>query len=377
MLYLVGVSIAVFLAFVLAGKPKKSIADKLLLLWLLVIGGHLFIYYTIITDKIYEYPFLIGLHIPYPLLHGPLLYLYTLALTSKNKNRKWYWSLHGLLPFGFYAYLIPFFLLPIQEKIWVLKNNGIGYESFIHVCSIAITVFGTGYIIASLYALRKYRKSMVNDFSFTERINLSWLRYLIYGIAVIWIFVILGWDQVIFGSATLFVCLLGFFGIRQVGVFSKKNSWDAIEVTNNRASLLANKEELEENEKVKYAKSSLTQIEGEEINTSLNKLMQQEKLFTNPELRLSDVAEALKVHPNTLSQVINTYEGQNFYDYINHQRIEEFKKIVLLAENQKFTLISLAYDCGFNSKPSFNRNFKKVTGISPTTYLKQLQEKRI
>ena len=98
--------------------------------------------------------------------------------------------------------------------------------------------------------------------------------------------------------------------------------------------------------------------------------MQEEKLYKNSELTLADLSQKLNVHPNVLSQVINSAEQKNFYDYINCQRIEEFKRIILLPENQKFTLLSLAFECGFNSKTAFNRNFKKATGISPSEYLK-------
>jgi AraC-like DNA-binding protein len=98
--------------------------------------------------------------------------------------------------------------------------------------------------------------------------------------------------------------------------------------------------------------------------------MQKEKLFKNPEITLAELAKTMKVHPNTLSQVINAIEEKNFYDYINIQRIEAFKEISILPENQNFTLLSLAFECGFNSKTAFNRNFKKVTNISPTEYLK-------
>ncbi|MBJ7428273.1 MAG: AraC family transcriptional regulator [Bacteroidia bacterium] len=99
--------------------------------------------------------------------------------------------------------------------------------------------------------------------------------------------------------------------------------------------------------------------------------MQSEKLFINPELTLNDLAAALNVLPNHLSQVINSKENKNFYDYINQLRVEEFIRLIALSENQKFTLLSLAYECGFNSKTSFNRNFKKVTDLTPSEYIKQ------
>lgn len=85
------------------------------------------------------------------------------------------------------------------------------------------------------------------------------------------------------------------------------------------------------------------------------------------------VSRELDVHPNTLSQVINRAEQKNFFDYINTLRVADFKEKAANPENQKYTLLSLAYDCGFNSKTSFNRNFKKITGKSPSEYLKEAE----
>ena len=61
--------------------------------------------------------------------------------------------------------------------------------------------------------------SIENEFSNIEKIKLAWLRYLVYGIAVIWIAVIFGNDSIVFGITVLFVFFLGYFGIRQTGIF--------------------------------------------------------------------------------------------------------------------------------------------------------------
>lgn len=81
------------------------------------------------------------------------------------------------------------------------------------------------------------------------------------------------------------------------------------------------------------------------------------------------MSNILNTHPNYLSQVINEKEGVSFYDYINGLRVDEFKRLVTMPENQKYTIISLACECGFNSKSAFNRIFKKYTNLSPSAYL--------
>src|SRR5690606_24165189 len=126
-------------------------------------------------------------------------------------------------------------------------------------------------------------------------------------------------------------------------------------------------------ESVKYGNSSLTEEQIRQIHTNLQELMQREKPHCTPGLTLPDLARQLNVHPNTLSQVINSIEQKNFFDYINRLRVEEFKSRVVKTENQKYTMLFLAHECCFNSKTSFNRNFKNSTGQSPTEYLKHIQ----
>ena len=69
-------------------------------------------------------------------------------------------------------------------------------------------------------------------------------------------------------------------------------------------------------------------------------------------------------------KVINEKEQKNFYNYINALRIKEFIRLASLPESKKYTMLSLAYECGFNSKSTFNKHFKENTGKTPTEYFK-------
>lgn len=378
MFYLSGIAIDLFLAFLLASKRNKSEADVILMVWLFMIGIHLILFYLFVTKRYYEFPLIVGLGIPFPLMHGPFLYLYTSSLTQQVGHRILRF-LHFLPFIIMYLFMLPFFSAPAAHKIYTYEHQGESYQWILFPLRIAIMVSGIVYVTLSLITLRKHRKNIEDQFSNTDRINLNWLRYLIVGLLVIWIAVIFTSDVYIYTAVVLYVFFIGFFGIRQTAVFTHNTSKLPIEFFPHK-SPVEDRDEVSEAiiresnmniEIVKYMKSGLSAREQQDIYTMLNHLMEQDKPFTNPELTLGELAEQLNVHPNHLSQVINSVAQKNFYDYINSRRVEEFIHLVRQPDNRNFTLLSIAFECGFNSKSSFNRNFRKITGLSPSEYLKQ------
>lgn len=374
MLYITGIIITFFLAAILVTKKNKSEADWILAVWLIVIGIHLVFYYLFYTNQITAFPWLLGFEAPFPLLHGPLLFLYTASLTQQLNNRK-----NSLLHFApvmaVYIYLSRFILSPANEKVWVYDHKGAGYEAYMNFMNMAIILSGVSYIALSWQKLERHRKNIAAQFSSIDKINLTWLRNLIICLSLIWVAVILGNDLYIHAFAVLMVLYIGYFGIKQVGIFTHQLPFEntPVPALADIAAVPAGLTDDLKGEKSKYLKSGLNESAAENILLQLQRVMDQEKLYTNPELTLADLSRHLEVHPNNLSQVINSMTGKNFYDYINDQRVDAFKKAVALPDNQRFTLLALAYECGFNSKTSFNRNFKKATGLSPTEYLNQVE----
>jgi AraC-like DNA-binding protein len=100
--------------------------------------------------------------------------------------------------------------------------------------------------------------------------------------------------------------------------------------------------------------------------------MTHEKPYLNPELNLYLLAERLNLLPNHLSQAINSVERKNFFDFVNHYRIQEVKKCLVSNEKEHLTLLGIAFECGFNSKTSFNRTFKKIVGLTPSEFRKKV-----
>ncbi len=357
MIYTAGIGLAIFIELLLVSKKNKTGSDKILTLWMLIITIHLFFFHINYTDKIYDYPFLLGIDIPFPYFHGIFLFMYVSWVTNMLPKKKLLLILHFIPIIAAYVYLIHFFILPAQLKIDIYKNNGAEYEVFIAIMSVGLILSGIAYVIWANVILRKHKRRILNQFSDIEKINLRWLQMLTWGIGGIWLLIIfVNKDGYTFGGVVVFVILIGFFGIKQVGIFTPVR----IETSGGA-----------KNEK--YAKSGLTDTQSEKIYKDLKDKIEMEQVYRKNDITIGDLASSINVNANHLSQVINEREGKNFYEYINNYRVEEFKRLISVPENQKLTLLSLAFECGFNSKSSFNRYFKKVTGKTPSEYFNSIK----
>ncbi len=107
--YLAGIFIAFFSSLLVAGKNRKTTADYLLSAWFFVIGLHLCFFLLLFSGEYVNYPFLLGLEIPLPFFHGPMLYLYILFLTGWTGSKK-SWLLHFAPAVIIYILLLEFFL---------------------------------------------------------------------------------------------------------------------------------------------------------------------------------------------------------------------------------------------------------------------------
>ena len=123
----------------------------------------------------------------------------------------------------------------------------------------------------------------------------------------------------------------------------------------------------------KYKTSPVSEEKTEEIIIKLQHLMENEKLYLNPDLTLKDLSKKLRVHYNILSRVINEKFHLGYNDFINKYRIDEAKLKLSDPEQKNRTILEILYDCGFNSKSVFNTTFKKFTGKTPSAFRKLMK----
>lgn len=179
------------------------------------------------------------------------------------------------------------------------------------------------------------------------------------------------WYFLTFAILFYYIAISGYANSVETKVAFKPNMMDS------RPALLLNypQENIweEDAEVIEIEPTEKEQAASDEVlnewKPKLLRLLQVEKLYENPELTLTEVAKQLQKSPSFISMIVNRGFAQNFNDLINQFRIEAVKQKLNKGEHNYQTLLGIAYDCGFNSKATFNRAFKKATGQNPKTYI--------
>lgn len=381
MFYFAGIVISLFLFLLLITKQKKKKSDYVLCSWLALCALNLTTYYLLFSAQYTSYPSTVVFGFTLPLLQGPFLYLYI----QEHVNKKRWFLRTGacFLPFLFSNILfLDYYFLPFEERVAVIENNGQGFETEVRLNLLNIYISGVLFILLSVRSFIRYRSKMLKQHHSLRGTPVNWLAMMILWMAIIWTIVLSYRDEtLIYAAVTAFIIWLGYSGIKQTEIFSSPEK-TTLQQSSDPANELPSKQDPEDADEaisissdatnIKYQKSTLTDEKAAEIHEKLKKILQEDQLYKNPDLNLSMLATLLEIHPNRLSQVINDKEQKSFHELINEMRVEEFIRLASHAKYSHFTLLAIAFDCGFNSKAAFNRNFKKYTGVTPRAFMKQI-----
>lgn len=316
---------------------------------------------------------------------GPIIYFYTQSLLNQSFkfNKK---HLIHLIP-GV-LYLIYNLIIWVYDKL-ILKEyyfyeNGIDkdFDSW-HQISGQISMFV--YFILSLLYYNRYKKIIVQVASNVDTVLFKWIKnYLIAFLIMLLlphVFDIIiyfypsansykdgWWFYLTFSLVLYYIAVTGYSNSVHSKIGFRMSVFDSKPIL--LLNSFQNLEKIENVIEIDYEDVGTTKlIEIELWKQKIETLIQSEKLYENPELSLTEVARKLQTNTSIISKAINQGFAMNFNDFINKYRIEAVKKKFTNGEHKKSTLLGIAYDCGFNSKATFNRAFKKNTGFSPKDYL--------
>jgi AraC-like DNA-binding protein len=390
--FLIGSIQCFFLAILLFGKKNKNQADIFLVLWFIVVGLALADNYLRNTGFVFENPHFLGLTYCTPMITGPLIFMYALLLINKNAVIKYIHIFHALpfLIFIFY-FLFNFYFLGAPEKLEYFHQMADNPVFMIYAAEFFLVFSGPAYTIFVLFLLKKHSKNLKNNFSYTEKINLNWLRFiLITGIVLSVISLLTNllsdivpmfpyWvgDNIAYGGMTILVFFVGYYGMKQPAIYkgiSLEEAKDAIKnyTLNEQSNLAEAKKRTINHNKEKYKRSGLKSDDAEKYLNTLLEFMDDEEPYLDSKLTLKMVSDNIDISTNHISQIINEKLNLNFFDFINNYRVEQVKKCFSNPKFQHYTILGIAYECGFNSKSSFNSIFKKATNLTPSEFQKSV-----
>ena len=237
------------------------------------------------------------------------------------------------------------------------------------------------YYFLSLRALKLYQRSIVHLFSDTSNINLNWIKWLINGFLFL-IFTSMAayflmirypeyfdwWVLISAVIVSLYIFMAAFKGMTQTTLWQMNpniNKKKLEEEINNAVKMAS--QELH-SEKAIDSRNRMTDTKIQEIAARILAVMENEKIYQEPDLTLQSLADKIRFPSYQVSQAINDGMKKNFYDFINAYRVEEAKRLLVDPKSKNYTILSVGFEAGFNSKTTFNTVFKKFTGFTPTDF---------
>ena len=351
--------------YLFTNKKGNKRNNRLLAFVFLMFSLNLLDFTARISGTIFTLPLLHLADDCFFLLYGPVLFFYTKGVVYRDfKFRKGdSWHLFPYLAATLFMLFALFTTNKAAQSVFANKMAAADFPAWVPLLNLFMYAHLCMYLFFSRRAIKTYRAVIREKFSNIDKINLDWLSFMLSTFFAIVIAAVINALVPLFGStfmlyaSALLLLLFSFYFINRV-LFKALN----------QPALFSG---ITHEETEKYARSDLGPQQIEEYKSRLTAYVQANKPYLNPDLKLADLAQAMDTTPKITSQVINQGYQQTFFDFINTYRCEEVKRI-LKGPDTKITLLEAMYAAGFNSKSSFNKEFKKLTGETPTAFRKNL-----
>lgn len=285
---------------------------------------------------------------------GALFYLFISSLLNPK------FKLRRISVFHFIPALVVFIILVFHFNS-IFKQTFISINSNLFIIlSYLFNILIIGYNIAIIY---KYFKSSLKEKGVNKptykNASTIWIKISVFGF-IVSCFVVQIHNIHILESLHLNyignVIFLAYFSVLLYVAILNRTITDKIEIVE------------------KYKRSSLKSSISNEILEQIENCMLEDRLYTNPDLSLRNLAVILNIQEKYISEVINKLKGENFSEFVNSYRVSYAMRLLEKDENKDKTMLYILYEAGFNSKTTFNTTFKKVVGCTPIDYKNRFLE---
>lgn len=314
---------------------------------------------------------------------GPVIYCYVQAVLNPQFrfHPKLLWHfLPGALYLVYSAVVVVTDKLILSEPFFLANGEDPDFDLWYQLTGFISMII---YFILSIQYYNSYRKLLVQVVSYAEAVSFRWIRNFLFAVLTIlvirFVFFCIGlvvglgyWDTwwyfLAFALCFYYIAINGYANSVETKVAFQTGAF-----TSRPAILLTypvdHSPVKEDAEVIDLDSNPPADPQPDpalaEWSRKVAAAVVEERLFEAPELTLTDLARHLGTHPALISRAVNRGFAMNFNDFINYHRVQAVLEKLRAGEQQRQTLLGIAYDCGFNSKATFNRAFKKLTGRNP------------
>ncbi|MCK9304737.1 MAG: helix-turn-helix domain-containing protein [Bacteroidales bacterium] len=352
----IGLAQSLFAGILVLTKENTTISDRILsgfLFLMAIVFLNTSLYFRIYDNSLLSASFL---------LFNPYIFIYIRSLTNRTFTLKYTHLLH-LIPFVLFEILAFVKHIPFTSSGFLSPGPDFFYRiAFVSVNLISWSV----YIPLSIILVHRHRLSLRNEVSNIEsNETLGWILfisifYVVYSIAIIASGIteffsgpdIHITEIINYTTLLLLVYIISFYGVRQK---------ELTKLFNPQTDPLP----------AHYKNSILKDEQRREIKDKITGYFNSQKPYLDPELCMDTLSSALNIPKYQLTEVLNRELGRNFFQFVNHYRVEEVKKM-LSYKSLPYSIEAIGYECGFSSKTSFYSFFKAETGMPPSAYRESL-----
>ena len=314
---------------------------------------------------IFLFPHLLKIQDSMQFLAAPLLFLYIRTLLKGSPPDKK--DLLHFIPFVLaLMFLVPFYFQSGETKFVSISSYSDFWRRWTYIRSTTLLIQVITYLSLIAVMLAAYSRRLKRQPSAADKSVRFQVRFMLAALSAIWILGALKYaitialpvydtqtaDLLVPASLSLFVYAMAYIGLR-------------------RPEALTGAEDPPPPSR-RYEKSTLTVERSETYLQKLLDLMANDKPYLNGELTLQKLAKTLAISPHHLSQMINEQLSQNFFDFINHYRIDEAKRMLADPARKHYSILAVSEEVGFNSKSAFNTAFKKHANMTPSEFRKSI-----
>ncbi len=305
-------------------------------------------------------------------LIGPVFFFYVKTLLNRKLELNLKDLLHFLPAAIYLMYSLIVFVtdkLILDEFYFYADGRDKDLDFWYQMAGLISMLF---YLFMSLKYYLGYRKLAVQEVSFADEIAFTWIKHFAIAFSLILVlrvlFFVLNPEWGEFGSKYWYYLCFSIL-LMYISISGYSNTIKAsLKLDSSILVTLERSEDIQKSENRNEPEEALV---SQEWGDKIARLFDIDGVYKNPNLTLTDLAKLLNTNRNTISKAINQAYKMNFNDFVNQKRTEAVIEGLKKGEHRSSTLLGISIDCGFNSKTTFNRAFKKHTGATPKQFIEK------